>query len=239
MSLLVKNQYFGDTRDLFKFDLVLELLSRTGLRCFTFIPMLTPDDGTTHGSRTDYEKAKAGRDNKVLCDHLRSCVQSGRRDVRETLGIFQLQKYERYRVQIWGETFRDEARFQYFGAIPKKSLKEAVIVLDPDIGLWVRTSRLQGERYLRYDEARYLFDTMDGRSVLVIFQYIPRTNRISFFNDISMKLKEWVTHGRPPLYVSDNQVAFFVLTKDNTTFKLAREALKDYSDWYDLIFGES
>jgi hypothetical protein len=217
----------------------LEILTHTQLRRFTFIPMLTEDDGTSHGSQTDYENAKAGVNNKALMEYLRTRVDAGIRDIRETAGIFDLPKYKECSILAYMEPFQDEARFQYFQGIPEDSLRKAVILLDPDIGLWVRTSRLEGDKYVRYDEARAVFDAMDPRSVLIIFQYIPPTSRVTFFNDTSMKLKEWVTHGRPLYWLSDNQVAFFVMTKDNTTYKDVRETLRDYADWYGLMFGEN
>jgi len=41
----MKNQYFGDRNDFFKYDLVLNLIEKiVNLKCFTFIPMLTEDD---------------------------------------------------------------------------------------------------------------------------------------------------------------------------------------------------
>jgi hypothetical protein len=235
----MKNQYFGDTRDLFKYDLVLELLTRTDLDCFSFIAMLTPPDTTAHGGRTSLAKARAGKDNKDLRGYLELAVDQGRRDIRETAGLFRLPKYGKLQLRIYGKPFDDEARFQYFDGIPSESLKRAVIVLDPDNGLWVRSSRLEGGKYLRYDEARHVYDIMDKKSVLIIFQFIPRVNRITFFNDISMKLKELVTHGRQLVWVSDNQVAFFVLTRDNARYEEVRKVLAEYADWYDLMFGEN
>ncbi len=55
----MKNQYFGDKRDLFKYDLALRVCQKLGLG-FTFIPMLTAPDNRTDGNQIDYENAKAG-----------------------------------------------------------------------------------------------------------------------------------------------------------------------------------
>ena len=233
----MKNQYFGDVRDLFKYDLVLELLCKTDLERFAFIPMLTGDDDTGHGNRTDHARARAGTDNKDLIGHLEYCVSTGRRDVQETSGIFELPKYGRFDHFIYPYRFRDETRFQYFQGIPLAPLQDAVVVLDPDNGLWVRSARPAGEKYLRYDEAKHVFDAMGDRSVLLIFQYIPRVGRFHFFTDISRLLKEWVNGARLLQWISDNQVVFFVLTKDNERFKEVRKVLEDYREWYDLIYG--
>jgi hypothetical protein len=235
----MKNQYFGDTRDLFKYDLILELLTHTELKRFTFIPMLTENDDTSYESQTDYQNAKAGLNNKVLVEYLRTRVEAGLRDIRETAGIFDLPKYKDLSILAYMEPFLDEARFQYFQGIPEDSLRKSIILLDPDIGLWVRSSRLEGDKYVRYDEARAVYDGMHAKSVLIIFQYIPPANRVTFFNDTSMKLKEWVTHGRPLYWLSDNQVSFFVMTKDNSLYKDVREILREYGDWYGLLFGEN
>lgn len=49
----MKNQYFGDNRDLFKYDLVHKIINAryAGLpKRFTFIPMLTENDNTKQGA---------------------------------------------------------------------------------------------------------------------------------------------------------------------------------------------
>jgi hypothetical protein len=47
----MKHQFFGDRRDLFKYDLLLDVLrGMPALARLTLIPMLTPDDGSGHGS---------------------------------------------------------------------------------------------------------------------------------------------------------------------------------------------
>ena len=98
----MKNQYFGDTRDLFKYDLALHVLESTGLSRFTFIPMLTPDDSTTDGGLVDLSKGAAGTQNKALCDFLEACTDEGRRDIRELEGFFSSTPYE---ILIYGDTF--------------------------------------------------------------------------------------------------------------------------------------
>lgn len=73
----MKNQYFGDTRDLLKYDLALELLLRCNLSRLTFIPMLTRDEPNTHGSRTDYGKT-IGRNTKSCIEKIPGKMRGGR-----------------------------------------------------------------------------------------------------------------------------------------------------------------
>lgn len=50
----MKNRYFGDRNDFLKYDLVLNLIEKTdNLKCFTFLPMLTQDDGSGDGGLTN------------------------------------------------------------------------------------------------------------------------------------------------------------------------------------------
>lgn len=82
----MKNQYFGDIRDLFKYDLALKVCQELDLG-FTFIPMLTAPDGRTDGNQIDYAKAKAGFNNSALLAFLSDCVKKNQRDVKQ-LGEF-------------------------------------------------------------------------------------------------------------------------------------------------------
>ena len=75
----MKNQYFGDRNDFFKYDLVLSLIEKIeNLKCFTFIPMLTKDDGSSDGALTKYD----GSRRKELDDFLKDCIKKSDRKVK-------------------------------------------------------------------------------------------------------------------------------------------------------------
>jgi len=85
----MKDQYFGDIRDLFKFDLAFHIIAKGHLvRRFTFIPMLTSPDVRPDGRQRDYTKAKAGKSNQPLKDHLKKCGDEARPDIRAIAGYF-------------------------------------------------------------------------------------------------------------------------------------------------------
>jgi len=57
----VKDQYFGDRNDYFKYDLAISFFEQlTDIKHFTFIPMLTANDGGGDGGLIDYRQG-AGR----------------------------------------------------------------------------------------------------------------------------------------------------------------------------------
>ena len=66
----MKNQYFGDSRDLFKYDLILRLSQKTNINRLLFASMLTVDDKSNDGNNSDYSKT-AGVNNKELFDFLK------------------------------------------------------------------------------------------------------------------------------------------------------------------------
>ncbi len=165
----MKHQYFGDHRDLFMFDLVLEVLSKTGLRQLTYIPMLTRDNDSEYVLRTEAEQVVAGRDNTVLREYLHTCLSDGKRSIYETEGIFRLPGFNMFEFTLHRLRFQDQSRMQYFLSIPEEALGEAVILLDPDEGMWSSRVGGEGEKYLRFDEIRHIYETMDPASVLILF----------------------------------------------------------------------
>ncbi|HNW38036.1 MAG TPA: hypothetical protein PKJ75_04205, partial [Methanosarcina vacuolata] len=71
----MKNQFFGDLRDLFKYDLILNILEKNdSLQHLTFIPMLNKKDSSNEGNKRDFQNAiihnLPGTHNKELVEFL-------------------------------------------------------------------------------------------------------------------------------------------------------------------------
>ncbi len=238
----MKNQYFGDTRDLFKYDLVLEFLLRGELMSrFTFIPMLTEDQPKYGNHRTNYAKAKAGTGRRELRDFLATCLEEGRRDICELKRFVRCSSLTRgIHLTIYGEGrfFSSQSRDKYFAQTNPDLLKRSVILVDPDIGLEVNGMRGREEQYVRYDEVKLLYDMMDEFSVLLLFQFIPRVERAPYFSKIIMELGKRVTGDNPVYFISDNQIVFFVLAKSPELDRLVNNVLRSYGHRYDLLWGK-
>lgn len=112
----------------------------------------------------------------------------------------------------------------------------SVILVDPDIGLEVKSMRNREENYITYAEVEFLFSRMDRNSLLVIFQFIPRVERRKYFIQIGRRLKRTLNCSSV-LYVSDNQVVFFILTKDLEVQNHVTDTINGYSKTYNLITG--
>ena len=216
----MKNQYFGDNRDLFKYDLILQVIQKTGsINHFMFIPMLTPNvtdkKGTGRdGEKRDRKKAKAGRKNDDLVEFLDKFKEKSKRDYKQIRSFFK--KYYNIEVKIHKEDkyFSSSQRQEYFEGIKNDLLSKSLIFADPDNGLQILSS---GKEHILYSEVKDLYDRMDKASILMIYQHFPRNEKHKkYLVRRSNDLERCV--GYRPIYISDNQIVFFLLTK-NAVFK--------------------
>lgn len=230
----MNNRFFADRNDFFKYDFLLELLEESSfLRQLTFVPMLTPDDGRRGGKLTNYP---CGGRRPHLYRFLQDCLARSRRDIRLLRDCFARRSF-RYTPYRDSNHFTNENRDEYFRSIPDFSLREALVFLDPDNGLEVASAgRRNGDRYVKHEELRRLFARMDAKSVLVVYQHLPRVKRRDFFRMIGTRLQESLRIRRLPMFVSDNRIAFMVLTKEIHRRKKVEVMLDAYAKRHGLIF---
>lgn len=229
---IMNNQCFGDNRDLFKYDLIFQIIKRGLASHFIFIPMLTPD--VSGNKTTKHEEAqrnrctaKAGWKNNDLRVFLDEFQDKDKRDIRELAGFFNEQGIQ---ITIYcgkDKYFSATRREEYFKQIKNELLRKSLVFLDPDIGLEVNKLT---KKHIRYDEVKNLYKGMDESSILMIFQYIPYVKRENYFSEISKKLKEKI--GNLPIYISDNQIVFFFLTKDASIKKSLTKIINKYREIY-------
>ena len=180
----MKNQYFGDKRDYFKYDLIIDLASCLQIPCFTNIVMLTRSDESDDGKFTRY---KPGKRNRNLYEFLQDSVKKQCRRVsrlREFFGALEKGiEYLPYRDDIF---FEGRWRDEYFNSIPPEWLEKAVIFVDPDIGLKPRSPRESSVNHVLPREIRQLEATMGSSSILVMIQfrgYMKWCDRFSYLKE--------------------------------------------------------
>ncbi|MBA7473155.1 hypothetical protein ES707_08489 [subsurface metagenome] len=115
----MKNQYFGDIRDLFKYDLILKIMQQCpSLKQFTFIPMLTANDNRTDGNRRGFDdkrmQGRPGSENAELVKYLHKyhSIAPGDRDFTE-IGYFSKRKESKRRfitrlITFWKNALHTE-----------------------------------------------------------------------------------------------------------------------------------
>lgn len=169
----MKNQYFGDIRDLFKYDLIQKIMEQCPtLRQFAFIPMLTANDDRTDGNRRVIDdkrmQGRPGSENNELKTFLRKFdeVSSKERDFRVIQNYF---TGTRIQTEIYDPTpryFENRERKKYFSNIPGTILESALVFVDPDNGLQVKTP---SRKHILYSEVISLFNCIHDDSLLMIY----------------------------------------------------------------------
>lgn len=218
----MKNQYFGDSRDFFKFDLVLTAIEEIdSLKSFTYIPMLTEDDCTTDGNVTQYN----GSRRMDLDSLLKNCIMTSNRNIHNLSAFINCQNNNGYHPYRETEYFYHASRMDYFNGIETQVLDNAVILFDPDIGLEVKNMKKRN-MYLRYSELKQVFERTTN-SLVIIYQHIPREQRLQYFSRTSETIKNHLGVEKC-ICVSDNEIVFFVLCKNSDLLSLAWEVIEDY-----------
>jgi hypothetical protein len=227
----MKNQYFGDNRDLFKYDLIWQIAHAGLVDHFTFIPMLTEPDNTEEGNQ---RKAKAGIRNLTLKSFLDRCVEDGRRNIKELESFFK-DLLTIYRKDDKDKYFSNGQRKEYF-EVPDELLKikKSLILVDPDKGLQGEKSHKSDKEHILYSEVKTLYDRMDRSSILMIFQYRPRMEK---WRNCCQRISDELTKkvGNLPIHITSDPVIFFFLTKDNNSLRESLgKVISKYGEAYNL-----
>lgn len=201
LGLGMKNQYFGDARDYFKYELLEELLVRVqGLERLVCLWMLTAPDASSEGNVPFAENPRLS----ALSAFLRRCLDSGNRNV-----VLMRQYFASRGVDYtpWGDKppyFVGKSRNQYFASLPDHVLQHALVYFDPDIGM---RDTDPSRKHVSFAELASIRARTDDDSLLVIYQHFQRRQR--FWDSMAATLRTRI--GAPVGYVTEPDVGFFVI----------------------------
>ncbi|MFH1965524.1 MAG: hypothetical protein ABIJ42_08290 [Acidobacteriota bacterium] len=225
----MKNQYFADVNDYFKYDLCIFLAENLpGIQRFTFIPTLTANDGKKDGNKVVYPM---GVGQESLYKFLKGCLQKNQREVVHLWDYFKGQDFKfdycPYADSLDKE-FTHSNREEYFQNIPDEDLQSAVIMVDPDNGLEVKAARPGNfHKYIKYSEARQLYGRMDANSVLIIYQHFPFIERRFFLEGLHARILEELNCPAPMTVFSSN-IAMVMLAKNAAARKRLHKQVSRY-----------
>jgi hypothetical protein len=215
----VKNQYFGDKRDYFKYGLLEALVEGVpGIARLTCIWMRTPDVFNGDGQRPFIANASFIR----LTAFLMECRSRGTRDLRVMGDYFGGRAYSYY---PYGENpdqiFSMRGRAEYFGRVPDAALTNAIVFFDPDNGL--EPASTVSAAHLRYEELRSVFVRMNRASIAVVYQHLPRVRADLFWPAVASRIGRHL--GAPVAYATDRDVSFYVIPRLVATLPAIRDIL--------------
>jgi hypothetical protein len=204
----MKNQYFGDKRDYFKYCVLTLLMQRHAMfRQLTCIWMLTPPAGNTDGNKP-FRILPGCED---LAEFLRRSRAEQRQDIRELRVQFHAMGLNYF---AYGDSpqeyFTNTNRVAYFDSIPMAALTESLVFLDPDNGM-EPTGRAT-PAHLRYGNLESTFSRMGGSSAIVVYQHLPRIPAKRFWPTVAGRIESRLR--APVITVAESDVALFVVTAD-------------------------
>jgi len=224
----MKNQYFGDNKDLFKYDLVYRIMRAGLVSHFSFIPMLTTPDDTGYGGKTDRRLARVGTHNAELMSFLDDCVRDDRRSIKQLESFFDWCDINMTIYPNSGNYFSHRHRREYFAMMNDELMTNSLIFVDPDIGLEVSRSN---EKHLLFDEIRHLYKRMNENSILMLFQHFPRQDHHEYLHKRAEELAGKVS-GEEPICIDNNEIIFFFLTKNESLEHELTHLIQEYAGSY-------
>jgi hypothetical protein len=226
---MVQLKYFGDSRDYFKYDLITHLLKSGVVSNYAFVPMLTNHRVDDEGNKTP--KHIDGKSTELL-SFIGRC------------GSKNLGHWEAWLKPLVGSYvtvqpvndvfFEDGARNKYwesFDAVLRT--KNALIFVDPDTGLETGKPsylRMMGrKKYILNTELAKLSKSLDGSSVLMIYQHLPNNKHIHE-ESVNKKIKQAIEASgySSVLAYREDDLAFLFIVKSEVLFSELCNQLEGY-----------
>lgn len=231
----MKNQYFGDQRDYFKFDLMIELAT-----CvleeprFTNIVMLTPnvDEGREkgHGGAVDYPVGKRRHALHAFLQHHARLPRAQRKveSLRDYFATTQTDvEYLPFADHV--PFFEGANRTAYFAGVQRSWVENAIVLVDPDVGLLPPKGKLSSCKHIAATELVQLKNWMGTSSVLVLFQFQWQGRTWQAVLDHADKSLRAQGHSGGFNAVYGDKLAFICLTNEPTLQTRVRECLERYA----------
>jgi len=223
----VNAKYFGDAKDLFKYDLittVMKGLRERDLDRITIIPMLTkynPDFKGNPGCRNTnliacFRRLRMTEEVDHYYDELKGYLKELKDDLRT----------EKVRVRIEKkDLFSQETRERYFAGILSDFPENSLVFVDPDVG--VRASQVT-EKHLSSAELLDLYNHLDNNSVLMVSQHYRRRKEAPSVPEKKSREIQDLT-GMNPLIIADTGIMFLFLVKDEDLRETLSAILRNYA----------
>jgi hypothetical protein len=232
----MKNQYFGDNKDLFKFDLLEFILKKSELEKILYIPMLTENDNTKQGNDRKNTFKYWGSKNADLLSIIEKIRNPENVAIDEISNYFNKEKqikFEIYKNELITNKFNHNIREEYFSKLFTSSIINTLIFFDPDKGLQIKNS---DEKHLLFYELINSFNCMDNNSIICFIQFFHSTiisNLEKLENDIIYK--ENLIKSKVSKFVqsiTNKNICFFFIAKTALKHQQLFQIINNYSENY-------
>jgi hypothetical protein len=223
----MKNQNFGDNRDLLKLDLVDEILKAKLVDQFTYVPMLTQDIEQKEEPHVCRHEAACGAANSKLMDFLDKCIVNNKRNISQLEEYLKLSGLKST-VYAGDRYFTHEGRKAYFEDLKLGLLMNSLILIDPDKGL---EEKINDSGNLLYSELQDIYDKMGDDSLLMFTQRFPYDLYETYLEMRTGEIKFNLPFSQP-ISLDDLDTIVFFLTKNRSIQDRFLDLLKEYTKRY-------
>lgn len=173
----MRNQWFGDNRDLVKWSAVFRLLE-SGERNLLYVPMLNPDEGKLEDQRLSTGESLAPSVLAFFRDHLRFSEITWPPGTRVDVVGGEMSS----RVEYFAEV---ESRIE---SLKRDSVRRLLVLLDPDTG--IEPASGGNRQHVRKQETVQILQRLTTGDALAIYQHAPR---------FSNSARDWIGESRTRL----------------------------------------
>jgi hypothetical protein len=223
----MKNQLFGENRDLLKFDLVQHVLQSKLVDQFLYVPMLTPDDPDYKAENICRHESSGGAANEALLNFLDFCVINEKRQVGQLEKYFQQAGFGA-KVYSPDLILTQENRKAYFEDLVANLAPRSLVLLDPDQGLEEVNNTPSN---LKYSEIRSIYQGLDEDSILMFTQRFPYEMYEEYLGMRTAEIKDQVPFSQP-VSLDDLDSIIFFLPKSTLAVNQLVHLLKEYTRQY-------
>lgn len=226
---MVQLKYFGDSRDYFKYDLIKSLITKTSLKNYVFVPMLTEHRPDNEGNKSPhYTRGKSRELLTFISAHKDKSLRHWETWLSPCLNSYKT-------IEPIDETFfNDETRTEYWDLFNSiLGSRQSMIFVDPDTGLetgprsYMKKAGL--EKYILNNELGVLISKLKPTSALMIYQQLQHDSH-KHLTDIQKKLKQVKaidSHVLVSAY-KEGDLAFIIIAKRASINAELIDALKEY-----------
>lgn len=206
----MRNQYYADSRDVFKWSVILRWVRAHRIRTVLQVAMLRPDDGSSEGGtvhRPEFTEEpvarffEAERREFARHPHLRDIRRISR--LPQTCG-------GGFEIRVFDRPFGGFGYFSEAARLASTLPEPAMTFLDPDTGMG-RGNGPQRHKQVRVDEIRAVFSALRGGDALTLFQY--RWRQPDWVEHLDAMFRGAVGDVKTE-HASDASLALFIAVKD-------------------------
>lgn len=241
----MKLQYLGDSKDCFKWDYLNFLMSKLGYPVLNVVPMMTSQDGGSHGRTKADEFKNPKKEILCLCSELNKIKKSRQKKITgdnkraiqkfiDSVKCLPRRMSLSYRVEFHKaeEFITANNRQSYFEGFD--NTWKQIVFVDPDTGFEPKEC---SREHIKYVELVQILEAISDDSIVLVFQNFRRKNFEKDFKEIAKRITEEArTTASPTAVYWDGKVMFVSIAKSESLRKRLIRVNGEYANQREQVW---